>query len=668
MSQSHRWWAEAAGKAGVDLTGFDPVAPLGARIAWAVGRGLSIGVAYSRYSTKKQGSTEDQIRSCLEHAAKHGIYVPAEFVCADEAQKGRKQKRPGLARAESILQRKMATVLLIFKLSRLNRMAHQTIRFFREVLVDQGLRGISVTESIDTAEGKTWRLQAGMRGLMDEELLDAIGDHVREGLTGLFLRGWTTGALAVGYYPKEVPGGPKTRRNLVRTMPAVDEKTAALIRRHFQMAADGQDITGGWRQWRAEGGPADPRSTTGTMSYSAYIRLLQREAYTGRWPFCRKRNQWSAARDMVEQIVQPDSEVTTLCCEELRIVDDQLFLKVQERLTGQKIGPRPKHTKDVYHLWDLVISVHVCPHCQRRLHMAGAGGHHMRCPCPECPAKAMINRENAVVAECAALTRGLREDAGFVDQVLASFAALNDQDRDTLDEKMTDAERRGRQLANRMRDLEDLLGEGSEEDRQRRKGQIKAAEAERAGVALELEALRRQRGGGKSEPVTRAQVEYELANLLTLLDDAVAGKLGTDVAKLAADVFRRLVGGSIEVRATRRPARKDWIVTGVFTPDLLGTVRQALGASGTEANPAAPPLEVFLVAPPFVDQMADEAQQLYDAERLGFRKINELLEAKYGKKIGTGNVCAARRRWYQIRGLPVPPVRPGGGGRPRKAA
>ena len=162
------------------------------------------------------------------------MYCPPELICVDEAAKGRKDRRAGFERLKQILKARHATCLLVFKLSRLFRQAYKSVAFVNEELFEEGLRAVAVSQGVDTANRKAWRLQVSMYGTMDEELLVTIGDHVREGLVGLFLKGWTTGALPVGYVPKEVAGAPPTRRNLPRTMPAVDPKVAAMILEHFE--------------------------------------------------------------------------------------------------------------------------------------------------------------------------------------------------------------------------------------------------------------------------------------------------------------------------------------------------------------------------------------------------------------------------------------------------
>ena len=53
-----------------------------------------------------------------------------------------------------------------------------------------------------------------------------------------------------------------------------------MIVEHYELIRDGMPIKQGWRKWVADGGPADPRSTKGYMTYNAYRRMLSRIAYT----------------------------------------------------------------------------------------------------------------------------------------------------------------------------------------------------------------------------------------------------------------------------------------------------------------------------------------------------------------------------------------------------
>ena len=243
-----------------DLSGFDPASTLEVRIAWAIAQAYEIGTIYSRFSTKLQHSTEDQVRECIQWAARNRIYVPPELISVDEWVKGKQIQRAGLDRTKAILGERLAKVLLVYKASRLFRQAGKGYQFINEDVVEEGLRAVIVSQGIDTNDLKTWKLQLQFHGIMDDMLLDAIADHVSSGLTGLFMKNWTTGAIGIGYRRKVITGAPLTNRERPSTMPEVDPEAAKLIREHAQLLLNGMSVREGVRRWNAAGGPVDPRA------------------------------------------------------------------------------------------------------------------------------------------------------------------------------------------------------------------------------------------------------------------------------------------------------------------------------------------------------------------------------------------------------------------------
>jgi AcrR family transcriptional regulator len=181
--KAHRDWQQAAATAGIDLSEFHPDASLAERIAWALGHNLSIGTVYTRFSSKFQQSTDDQLCACVEYAAQNRMYVPPELLCVDEDVKGRRIRRDGLDRLKSILAQRYATVVLVYKASRLFRHTYQGLQFMAEV-VERELRAISVSQAIDTADSGRWKTMMQLHGLMDDMLLDTIGDHCRQTMIG----------------------------------------------------------------------------------------------------------------------------------------------------------------------------------------------------------------------------------------------------------------------------------------------------------------------------------------------------------------------------------------------------------------------------------------------------------------------------------------------------
>ncbi|MCR9294158.1 MAG: recombinase family protein, partial [bacterium] len=566
----HEWWQEAAEKTDVDLSGFDPAAPLDERIAWALGQGLDIGTIYSRFSSKRQHSTSDQVRTSVQHAANKGIYCPPEFVCVDEAQRGYRARREGLDRMLLILKNRHATVLLVFKASRLYRQAFKGYQLIQQEVVEEGLRAISVTQGIDTADTKAWRMLFQVHGIVDDMVIEATADHVRAGLKGLFARGYTVGALPVGYRRKELPDAPVTNRGLTRTVPEVDRKSpeesnesnsedsddapdvAEMIVEHYELIRDGMPIKQGWRKWVADGGPADPRSTKGYMTYNAYRRMLSRIAYTGRWEFGRKRNEFSTKRDYSRQIEQPDSEVEKFLCEELRIVDDELFFAVQRQLAKLKQGPRGPKKDKVPHLWDLVVKLFCCARCKERFHQTGAGNKGMHCKNGDlCPCNSAVRREEAVRAVCEKLCELIQQDAALIERTICRAQEIDTRGDDQLRDEISTLERKIAALSNKISDLYELAGQGNDDDRKEVMAKVRATQTERSTARHELSRLR-QALANTTATVTPEIVRQTLAEFTTLLENAAAGKLGPEAVYKAVAVFRALVGGRVWVHVERR--------------------------------------------------------------------------------------------------------------------
>ena len=78
----HDVWVDAAEEAGIDLSRFDPTAPLVERIAWASGVGLDVAAVYTRSSRRRQ-SVGNQVRECVAVAASSRAYVPLELVVTE---------------------------------------------------------------------------------------------------------------------------------------------------------------------------------------------------------------------------------------------------------------------------------------------------------------------------------------------------------------------------------------------------------------------------------------------------------------------------------------------------------------------------------------------------------------------------------------------------------
>ncbi|REJ88284.1 MAG: recombinase [Planctomycetota bacterium] len=660
----HEWWQEAAEKAEVDdkkldLSGFDPDASLDERIAWALVQGLDIGTVYSRYSSKRQHSTADQVRTCVQHAAGKGIYCPPEYVCVDEAQRGYRARREGLDRMRAILKNRSATVLLVFKASRLYRQAFKGYQLIQQEVVEEGLRAISVTQSIDTADTKAWKMLFQVHGIVDDMVIEATADHVREGLKGLFARGYTVGALPVGYRRKELPEAPVTNRGLVRTVPEVDPMVADMIREHVELILGGMPIKQGWRKWVADGGPADPRSTKGYMSYAAYRRMLSRIEYTGRFKFGRKRNEFSTKRDYARQIEQPEGEVVVLECEELRILDDEPFFALQRKLAKLKSGPRGPKKDRPAQLWDLITELFFCSACSTpekpvRFYQTGSGNVQiMQCKNGGlCPCGVNLRRKEAVLAVCEQLQELLHRDGKLIEEAICCAQRLDARGDDELRTEIATFERKIQGLTSQISDLYELAGQGTDDDRKEVMARVRSAQAERTTARHELCRLK-QALTDSSATITPEAVREILDDFVRLLEDGAAGKLGMDAVYKAVEVIRRLIGGQIFVHVEPRPGRKRTNVRGTFRPHLLEAAGEAAGQYIGDKRGDDTEVSVWLRKPPQIDLLAERAYQLVDVEKLSYRAAAKVMQEE-GHDINSGKVWQLRRRYYEMIGQPVP--------------
>ena len=643
--KAHQWWQEAAAICRPDLSGFDHAAEFDNRIAWAAESDLEIGTVYSRFSTKLQHSTDDQVRECVQWAARNGIYVPPELISVDEGVKGKRLRRAGLERTKRILAERMAEVLLVFKASRLFRQAGKGYQFINEEVVEEGLRAVSVSQGIDTNDRKTWKLQLQIHGLLDDLLLDAIADHVRSGLTGLFLNNWVTGAIGVGYRRKELPGAPQTNRGRPRTMPEVDPEAALLIREHARLLLDGMSMKEGVRRWNLVDGPCDPRSTTGKMTYAAYRRLFANKRLVGKWEFGRRRNQFSTKLDYVKQVVQSDDEVSAVHCEELRILDDETFAALQQLLNAKKTGPRgPRRIRSLV-LWDLTTEFFQCQSCSSaktpvRFYQSGANGKGMQCKnADRCKHQSTVRRRDAVLAMCEQFAVLIGSDRDLHKLVIDEVLKQDSEADHTVTRRLADAKKRMKLLTNRVNDLFEIAGEGSQEDRAETKTRLRATQAERKTIQDAITDLQVKIAGSTSN-ISTSQATLVLADFDSVLKFAASGELGDDAVYKSLSIFRALTGCCVKVAVERRANRKRTNVRGVFIPNVIESTAQD-------------EVEVWLRKPPRLDLIADRVRYLIDVEGFSHREAAKQLRME-GHEVNSGNVWYSYRRWFEMQGLPSP--------------
>lgn len=648
----HSLWREELRKHGVESDWLDPADSFEARVCKARENGCTIGTIYTRYSTAQQSSTEDQIHACLTYAANESIYCPPELVFTDEGVKGNRVRRIGLDRMKEVLKERKADVLLVFRVSRLFRHQFHGFRLFQQDVVGKGLRAISVTQNIDTADKKTWKLLVQINGMADEMLLDATAAHVRAGLKGVFHNRYTLGALPIGYRARDLPDAPTTKRGHLRTTPEVDPDVAKMIRQHYQWIREGMTIQEGRRRWIDQGGPVDPRTPLKQISYQAYHRMLRRLMYTGRVEWGKTRSEFDDERDYIVQVPQPEDQVESYHDESLRIVSDELFLAVQKILANAKKGPRGPRKEKVAKLWDFTTECFYCADCGERFYQAGTDGRAMQCRQRTlCKNSSTVRRDQSVLAIAELIAKTLSDEPSLVDEVFEAARVLHATSEGDFDSQLQAKKQAIQGAKRRVNGLLDLVGDGSPEDQAEIKARLKAERLRRSTLEQELVQLTRLRDQVNRE-ITREEIEKALFGFSETLTKAAKGELGQDAVRQAFYLFKLLTGGKIMVKCIRRHNRQAKVVQGTFELQL-GT---AIGTALDHAMPGAAPtrtVTVYLRKPPKLERIADRAKQLVvDEGHPNFEAAKILTQE--GEKVSYSQVWAAIARWYEMRGLPMP--------------
>ena len=287
---------------------------------------------YARFSTDLQSraSIQDQIRKCREYAERQDWKVLADHTYADEGVSGVGADRPGLNRLlEAVLSRSCPfNAILVDDTSRLSRNLGDTMRIY-ERLNFAGIRMVSVSQGIDT-ENPQAEVLVTVHGLVDSLYVKELSKKTHRGLEGLALRGFHTGGRTFGYSNVRTEEGVRLQ---------VNDPEANIVRRIFQMSADGRSLKGIARALNAEGIPP-PRPRAGKQSatwcFTAIHAMLRRELYIGRVIWNRSRFVKAPGTNKRLRRARPKNEWRTLETLELRVIEDDLWRRVQERLVWVK--------------------------------------------------------------------------------------------------------------------------------------------------------------------------------------------------------------------------------------------------------------------------------------------------------------------------------------------
>ncbi len=288
---------------------------------------------YARYSSdnQREASIEDQVRLCRARIEREGWTVVATY--SDHAVSGASRFRPGYQKLLLDTRAGALDIIVAEALDRLSRDQEDVAGLYKQ------LRFCGV-KLMTIAEGEINELHVGLKGTMNALFLKDLAQKTHRGLEGRVRQGRSGGGNAYGY---EVIREVDACGEPVRGGRRIDESEAAIVRRVFEEFAAGKSPTSIARELNADGVPGPRLRAWGDTTIRGHALrrtgLLHNELYVGRLVWNKQRYVKDPQTGRRLARLNPESEWITHELPGLRIIDNDLWMQVQDRLTSIRESP-----------------------------------------------------------------------------------------------------------------------------------------------------------------------------------------------------------------------------------------------------------------------------------------------------------------------------------------
>ncbi len=279
-------------------------------------------IAYARYSTKnqKEKSVQDQILLCEAEADRRGDDIVAVFY--DMETSGLISEREGWNRMLEFLKGNRVNVLYVHHTSRIARDTAIVKVKVRELKYIYGVDVVFVSQNFSTFED-SWETFLSVFGIGDEQYIESVRKNTWRGLYGRLMQGKVVASPRYGY-------------KLVDGRLVIDEKTASVVRRIYELYVSGFGFKKIAQMLNSEGIP----SPTGMKwTQNAVREILTSELYKGllvwnKYKFVRI----AGVSDKRKKIKNPRDKWVFIPRPELAIVSEEIWEKAREIREGRKRG------------------------------------------------------------------------------------------------------------------------------------------------------------------------------------------------------------------------------------------------------------------------------------------------------------------------------------------
>ena len=290
---------------------------------------------YARYSSdlQRETSIDDQVSGAREYAERNCWSLLTQHIYADAGISGGSlEGRPGI---QALLRAATASpppfdVVLVDDTSRLARDTADAIRAVQQLTFCR-VRIVFISQGLDTASEQAETLVA-VHGVVDQLFIRELKHKIKRGLKGQLERGFHTGAKTYGY--RSVPvSDPTGRQNadgpvIIGKHREIDLEQATIIRRIYRWYVDGVSYPQIADQLHQRGIPS-PRKTRWTKN--AIQRILTNERYRGKQIWGQTTYERRPGTNQLVPRQQPREQWHIADRPELRIIDDELWKRVQAR-------------------------------------------------------------------------------------------------------------------------------------------------------------------------------------------------------------------------------------------------------------------------------------------------------------------------------------------------
>jgi len=298
--------------------------------------------AYLRFSSdmQRKESIVDQERQCRKAAASKGWKLLNNYVRSDEAKSGTSLVgRDGLITLINDAKKRPRPfdLVLVDDTSRLARNIVDVLEIV-DTFARYQVHVYFVGQNLDSREGERFRMMLTFYGMFDEQYISRLAKNVWRGQEGRVLEGYSSGSRCFGYRSvKPVAGdSDNDRRSSKGTKLEVIGAEADTIRRICEMFANGTSVHQIVTRFNAEKVPAARKPRIGTRdtswNHNLVNRILRNERYIGIVVWNRQKQYKDRRTGQIEIRPKPQNEILRVPTPHLRIVSDELWSRVQDRL------------------------------------------------------------------------------------------------------------------------------------------------------------------------------------------------------------------------------------------------------------------------------------------------------------------------------------------------